>query len=98
MKVIEKKIGQEPKIVDIANTLESMQNMVGGWIEAIPVTNDGLVMFCNEEGKLIGLPPNFSLPGDTIVGDVVFSRTDSSGGNIDITENDMDAVKEFIGL
>ena len=45
MKVIYCKIGQAPKILEIDGTLESMQSLVGGYIETIRIRADG---FCDE--------------------------------------------------
>ena len=44
--------GKAPEVVTIPNTLEAMQQMVGGYIEVIPLEDVCLV--CNEEGKLMG--------------------------------------------
>ena len=56
-------------------TLEQLQALVGGYIELVPIF-DGSHMYCNEEGKLLGLKPNIFAGAlidfpDTIVGDVV---------------------------
>jgi hypothetical protein len=45
-------------------SLEELQAFVGGYIQIIGVSNDRLCVM-NEEGKLIGLPPN--LPATAIV-------------------------------
>lgn len=53
-------------------TLVQMQQAVGGYIEAVPGSN--LRAWCNEEGRLTGLPFNVvaSLQfGQTLVGDVL---------------------------
>ena len=47
-----------PKEVQIADTLEAMQEAVGGLIEPFNFTDDPVVIVCNEEGKLTGLPLN----------------------------------------
>ena len=53
------------------NSLESFQNAVGGFIECVDLSPD-TVLICNEEGKLMDLPYNFTLGGwDSIVGTVV---------------------------
>lgn len=44
----------------IPNTLEKMQELVGGYIEAVRFA-DGAVLICNEEGKLNGMKPNRAL-------------------------------------
>ncbi|MFQ7451097.1 MAG: DUF3846 domain-containing protein [Flavonifractor plautii] len=46
--------GKAPEAITIPNTLEAMQQMVGGYIEVIPLEDVCLV--CNEEGKLMGPP------------------------------------------
>jgi hypothetical protein len=75
MKVLIKNIGENTKITDIENDLQSLQNLVGGYIEALPLTKD-VLLICNEEGKLKGLPVNFNIvingKIESIVGNVFF--------------------------
>ena len=52
------------------NTLDSFQRAVGGYIECVTVAED-LVLICNEEGRLMGLPFNLDLMGVDFVGTVV---------------------------
>jgi Domain of unknown function (DUF3846) len=42
---------------EIPNTLEALQELVGGYIETAPM-GEGFVGICNEEGMLINLPQN----------------------------------------
>ncbi len=37
---------------------EVLSGAVGGMVQAVPLGDSGLVLWCNEEGKLIGLPYN----------------------------------------
>lgn len=60
------------------SSLEMLQARVGGYIEAAPIFDRRLTMYCNEEGKLQGLPVNRLATilldhgaHDVIVGDVV---------------------------
>lgn len=54
------------------NSLESFQNAVGGYIECVSIGYGlGVVLVCNEEGKLLGLPFNVRLGFDDLVGTVV---------------------------
>ena len=71
MRVVIKKVGQEPEIREINGELHEMQNIVGGWIECFNVV-DNIVCVCDEEGKLKNYQPNFFFNGDVIVGDVFF--------------------------
>lgn len=47
-----------PKMIEIDDTLEAMQEVVGGDIEEYMPFEDEVAIVCHEEGKLIGLPPN----------------------------------------
>ena len=49
-----------PKEIELDNTLEAMQNFVGGLIECITLSDTGseVTLVCNDEGKLLGLPLN----------------------------------------
>ena len=53
--------GETPREVEIDGSLESMQNIVGGLIQAIYPFDDPVALICNDEGKLIGLEPNRAL-------------------------------------
>ncbi len=59
MKIIVVKPFQNPKVMEIEHTLEAMQKIVGGYIEAVyPFDDPDVALVCNEEGKLEGLTPN----------------------------------------
>lgn len=70
-------------VCNISASLGNLQKTVGGYIEAVPLT-DKIVMICNEEGKLKGLEPNFHLPFDTIVGTVIICGRDKDCNFIDV--------------
>ena len=53
--------GKEPRIEEIDSGLESLQGMVGGYIQAIYPYDDPVALVCNEEGKLEDLPLNRAL-------------------------------------
>ena len=50
--------GRKPERISMPHTLEAMQNMVDGYIQAIYPYEDPVAIVCNEEGKLMGLEPN----------------------------------------
>lgn len=51
-----------PYVKDIDGSLETMQKIVGGTIQAIyPFDNPEVALVCNDEGKLLGLPLNRAL-------------------------------------
>ena len=47
-----------PKMIEIDDTLEAMQKVVGGDIEEYMPFEDEVAIICNEEGKVNGLTPN----------------------------------------
>lgn len=59
--------GKAPEEITMPNTLEAFQTAVGEDIEAVGL-DSGVVLICNEEGKLMGLPANRQVGGDTIAG------------------------------
>ena len=50
--------GKAPRMVEIPDTLDAMQELVGGYIEEYMPFDDEVAIIVNEEGKLKGLPPN----------------------------------------
>ena len=51
-------VGQLPKTVSIDNSLEAMQQLVGGYIEEYMPFDDEVALICNEEGKISRMPLN----------------------------------------
>ena len=50
-----------PRAAEVDNTLEAMQQVVGGYIQAIYPFREEVAIVCNDEGKLLGLSPNRAL-------------------------------------
>ena len=71
--------GKVPEPVTMPNTLEAMQQMVGGYIEIVCL--DDACLICNEEGKLIGLDGNRRV-GDDIIAGTFFIAGDTGDGNL----------------
>ena len=53
-----------PTVQEIDGSLQSMQRIVGGDIEAVYPFDDPVALVCNDEGKLLGLPWNRALTDD----------------------------------
>ena len=51
---------KNPELRCIDNELEPLQEIVGGHIEAVTIS-ESTVIICNEEGRLLNLPYNFSM-------------------------------------
>ena len=53
--------GEKPIKMELEGTLKSMQEFVGGTIQAIYPFADPVAIICNDEGKLMGLEYNRTL-------------------------------------
>lgn len=62
------------EIAEIANNLETMQTIVGGYIETVTIGD--VVAICDEDGRLKGKPYNCNWNGHELVGTVVFCGVD----------------------
>jgi len=61
----------------ISNTLENLQRNVGGFIETVTLgVVPRIVIICNEEGRLQGLPYNCTICGHAFVGDIIIAGID----------------------
>lgn len=64
MKILVVEPGKHPYTQKISGDLASMQAVVGGLIQAVYPFEEQVALICNEEGKLLGLPPNRVLRDD----------------------------------
>lgn len=65
MKVIRKRPGEEPEVVELDNTPEALQKEVGGEPEFIRFSTDAAGVVCKSKRKL---PPNTTFCGHSING------------------------------
>lgn len=56
--------GKYPKQIEIEDTLEAMQETVGGYIEEYMPFDDEVAIVCNEEGKMNGAELNRAIYSD----------------------------------
>lgn len=61
MRILIIKPSQKPEVREIDGTLESMQGIVGGLLQAIYPYEQPVALVANDEGKVLGLPPNRGL-------------------------------------
>ena len=62
---------QTPRLVEVRLTLKAMQEMVGGYIQAVYPWDDPVALVCNEEGKYNGQAPNRALTHNGIAYDTI---------------------------
>lgn len=67
LRILLKRFGRDPEVRTIENTLKAKQMLVDGLIEVVPYNE--LLLVCNEEGRLLGFPPNLKFGYDYIAGD-----------------------------
>ena len=91
IRVLKIEPGRPPEEVKMANTLEDLQEAVGGLIEVVTLDSD-VCLICNDEGKLIGLPGNRRLRDDIIAGTFVIVGDDGDGGLCSLSD---DAVRQY---
>ncbi|GAA0092953.1 hypothetical protein UT300009_29830 [Paraclostridium bifermentans] len=80
MRLVEKKVGELGVVRDLPNTLDTFQEIVGGYIEVFSLT-DEIMIVLNEEGKVRELEPNIEIPyrsgyTEVIVGNIAFVSSD----------------------
>ena len=63
-----------PKMIEIDDTLEAMQKVVGGDIEEYMPFEDEVAIICNEEGKVNGLTPNRAVYGEPQAVEMTFAE------------------------
>lgn len=75
IRCVSKRPGGSPRSVNVTNSLENLQNYVGGFIETLTIAED-LCIICNEEGRIKGLPYNCTVCGVELYGDILFVSVD----------------------
>ena len=84
----------------IDNSLETMQFLVGGYIETAAFWDDCVVLVCNEEGWINGLSPNRiimrdGMPVDVIHGNFFIAAFTEDGEFVSLTEEQQ---KKYVEL
>lgn len=55
---------EKPRVLEIKHTLENLQKLAGGTLQAIYPWDDPVAIVCDDEGKLKGSMPNRALVDD----------------------------------
>lgn len=90
IKAIVKRVGEDPVVTMIDDSLESLQALVGGYIEMVSVPKG--VVICNEEGRLMGLPLNCMICDISFCGTIVVTGDTEDG---DLTDVPVEWLKGF---
>ena len=98
IKVMIKEPRQDALVLEVKNSYGVCRDLIGGgWLETVWIEK-GVVMICDEEGKLKGLTPNFVLPKlrDIICGPVFFCSANSEGDFTSLNEEQIAFVKKLV--
>lgn len=94
LKIVYKEVGKDSVVMEIDDTLEAKQKLVGGLIEVIPY-KDNLLLICNEEGKITNLKPNLQFDYDYIVGNCFIVGDDfENAGFKSVEESQIEDIKK----
>lgn len=108
MLVLVKEPGKEPKRVDVSEDLESMKELVGGYIESVHIpslSNMKIMVLVDDEGLLKEKSPNIVRVNrsknilDCLHGNVVFTGSKQTIDGLEwvsLTENQIDFLYENI--
>ena len=94
IKVLAVKPHEYPKEFILENSLEAMQEAVGGLIDIIDLGQDTCILL-NDEGKLMGLEGNRRFYDDIIVGNFYICGSDEEGNLTSLTDEQMEKYKEI---
>ena len=97
----------EIRTFTVGDSYELLRDAVDGYIECVHLPSLGVDLWCNEEGKLTGLPQNDIATllfhkefgaFDSIRGNVIFTGgADDEGDTIGLTEDQIKALTELFG-
>ena len=89
MRILKVEPGEVPYVKDMKDGLEAIQQEVQGLFQPVYV-EDGVILCCNEEGKLNGMKPNRWLEDDIICGPFFLVGDDHEGGFCSLTDEQLD--------
>ena len=97
MNVLMVEPGKAPYETQIGSDLQSMQALVGGYIQAVYPYEEPVALICNEDGKLDGLPLNRALrDSDGDIYDIVAGNFFIVGlGQNDFTDLPHELAEQF---
>jgi hypothetical protein len=89
---------EKPRLIEIENTNEGIQKIIGGYYQALTVTGlEECMLLCDEDGKLKHRDPNFIFWCDLIVGPVLFvGLNDHKDGFGDVPGTYVDTLTELV--
>lgn len=102
IKCLLKEPNKEAVEIEIEDTLENYQKLVGGDIEVVSIGRyrnilpENIVFVVNDVGLLIGLKPNIMHGLNYLAGNIVVAKTNSLGEFIDLTKEDIKLANAYL--
>lgn len=90
---------RKPEVIAIDKDYKNIQEIVGGTFDVADLPDiEDVFGFCNDEGLLIGLEPNFYRPAwkDGIVGPTVFFGAGDDGESVSLSREQVKKVTDYL--
>lgn len=94
MRILKIEPGKAPYVKEMADGLEAIQQEVQGLFQPVYM-EDGVLLCCNDEGKLNGMAPNRRLEDDIICGPFFLVGDDLGGGLCSLTDEQVARYTEL---
>ena len=95
MKIVLVEPGKPSRAAEIDGSLASMQQLVGGTIQAVYPWEDRAALVCNDEGKLIGLPLNRTIEDYDVIAETFFVCGLSEDNFAGLTEQQLERYQKM---
>lgn len=94
MRILKIEPGKAPYVKEMADGLEAIQQEVQGLFQPVYM-EDGVLLCCNDEGKLNGMAPNRRLEDDIICGPFFLVGDDLEGSLCSLTDEQVARYTEL---
>jgi len=97
MKILIVEPDKRPRVAEIEHTLEAMQDVVGGYIQAIYPWDDPVALVCDDEGLLKDAPFNRLVTPSTAVFGTFFVCGLCEDNFVDLPEAMIEKYEQVLG-
>lgn len=95
IKVVFQSPGDISKVITIENDLKPMNELIGGYLETLTLSN-GLVLIMDEEGRLKGLPDNIRCAQYGTIAGTVFVTADEEEDFRSLTTEEIQSARAWL--
>ncbi len=99
IRVLVKEPGKPAEVKLIENDCRTFKSLIGGGSLGSATIGAGIMMYCDDEGKMKGLPYNFTLGAlDFAVGNVVFFSNDGGEEEQSLSNQQIDFLQSALAV